>query len=520
MNDSVRLDRQHKPVKSSNTTTTIGTSTSPRSKKINKISKNPGSPDACGNNIIRPDPPRGEHKNVTDNNKDTLSRSGKMTKMHKRKNIKDRSNVDQPKQHPSNVQGEVVLTPEVPLNTTRAYNNSNDSITTAATHRMCPSTRPKAPFCNFKQHRQHTNNAKLMSAATTTTTTTTTTAGATSERDYIPAQYVETVKTMPSKRIRGTKGEYYSLFRTLGTGNFGRVFLARTSKGVIHALKRYKKKKLITMKQSTQIKSETDILTAVDHPFIVNLHKAFMDSKYIYMVLEYVPGGELFYHVRKYGRLMEREVCFYASQVVLIFEYLHRFRVVYRDLKPENILIDEKGYLKLTDFGFAKVVCEKTYTMCGTPDYLAPEILLKKGYDQSVDWWALGILIFEMYHGSSPFSVDETSVNDIYKNIIKGHVDWKNYSFTPHMNNLVRNLLKIDPNERLGCYDGGIKELKKHPWFTGIDWDVLYNKKYNPPYIPDITSPHDSNYFEHFDENTEDGESIPVDDDPFRAFAS
>jgi len=428
--------------------------------------------------------------------RDAVRNSNKIDKKEKNKSTKKsvpRSNVNNdPLDSLSRGGG---LIPDIPLETSRGHTDNDNGGSSG--HRGCQ----PPPICNFKQ-----NSTKMT--------------GTSGASQSIPTQYIATVKTMPSTRVKGTKGEYYDLFRTLGTGNFGRVFLARTSKGVIHALKRYKKKNLITMKQSTQIKSESDILTAVDHPFIVDLHKAFMDSKYIYMVLEYVSGGELFCHVRKSGSLMEREACFYASQVVLIFEYLHRYRVVYRDLKPENILIDAKGYLKLTDFGFAKVVTDKTYTMCGTPDYLAPEILLKNGYDQSVDWWALGILIFEMYHGSSPFSINESSVNNIYKNIIAGNIDWKRYSFTPHMNDLVRKLLNLDPAERLGCYLGGIKELKRHSWFTGIDWDILYNKRYSPPYIPEIISPYDSKYFEDFDEQTDEGESIPIEEDPFRAFAS
>jgi hypothetical protein len=187
---------------------------------------------------------------------------------------------------------------------------------------------------------------------------------------------------------------------TLGTGSFGRVRLAKhIPTGKICAVKMLKKSEIIRLKQVEHILAEKAILQSLDHPFIVNLHGSFQDRKYLYLIMEFVVGGEFFTHLRRAGRFNNDSSCFYAAQIVLIFQYLHSKDVVYRDLKPENLLLDHTGNIKLTDFGFAKKVDYRTWTLCGTPEYIAPEILLNKGHGKPVDWWALGILIYEMLAG-------------------------------------------------------------------------------------------------------------------------
>merc|ERR1719359_1804406 len=185
--------------------------------------------------------------------------------------------------------------------------------------------------------------------------------------------------------------------KTLGTGSFGRVrFVTYKPNGQHYALKILKKSAIIRLKQVDHMISENNILKALRHPFIVNMFGNFHDQRYLYLLLEYVVGGEFFTHLRKAGRFDNDTSRFYAAQVTSIFEYCHSKNIIYRDLKPENVLLAQDGYLKLTDFGFAKIIEYRTYTLCGTPEYIAPEVLLNKGHGKPVDWWTLGILIYEM----------------------------------------------------------------------------------------------------------------------------
>lgn len=218
----------------------------------------------------------------------------------------------------------------------------------------------------------------------------------------------------------------FEFLQTIGTGSFGRVRLGRHKKtNKIYAIKMLKKAEIIRLKQVDHIYSEYNILSMLNHPFIVELRGVTLtDPKYLYFVLEYVPGGELFTILRTQGNFPVEQAKFYSSHIVTIFEYLHGKNIVYRDLKPENVLINNNGYLKLTDFGFAKIIEGKTYTLCGTPEYLAPEIILNKGHGKPVDWWTLGILLYEMLVGIDPFNDDDPMM--IYQKIIKGKIKFPN----------------------------------------------------------------------------------------------
>ena len=294
---------------------------------------------------------------------------------------------------------------------------------------------------------------------------------------------------------------------TLGTGTFGRVRLVKvlaTQKH--HALKILKKSEIIRLKQVDHIKSEVVILKMVSHPFIVNLIGHFQDERRLYMVLEYVHGGELFSHLRREGRFSDEHGRYYAAQIVLAFAYLHGMHIVYRDLKPENLLIQTTGALKITDFGFAKQVPEKTWTLCGTPEYLAPEIIQSKGHGKPVDWWALGVLIFEMLAGYPPF-YDENPFG-IYQKILAGKIEFPR-QFDSKAKDIVKKLLTADRTKRLGCGRPGPDEVKKNNWFKKTDWNAVFNCTTPAPYIPEISSDGDTHHFEPYADSVEDL-SVPL----------
>jgi len=300
---------------------------------------------------------------------------------------------------------------------------------------------------------------------------------------------------------------------TLGTGTFGRVYLVRHKpSGKYYAMKTLKKTEVVRLKQVEHINSEKQILSSIRHPFIVNLYRSFQDEKYLFMLLEYVIGGEMFSHLRRAGRFSNEVTRFYAAEIVLALEYLHSLNIVYRDLKPENLLIDHQGHIKITDFGFSKRVEDRTWTLCGTPEYLAPEIIQSKGHGKAVDWWALGILIFEMLAGYPPFFDDNPF--GIYEKILGGRIQFPSH-FDPNAKDLIRKLLAADRTRRLGNLKGGATDIKTHKWFKGVDWDQLYQKRVIAPIIPEVEHEGDTNYFEKYDEPVDDSNDMPG--DPYKS---
>lgn len=240
----------------------------------------------------------------------------------------------------------------------------------------------------------------------------------------------------------------YEIGVTLGTGSFGRVRIAKEKKtGRYVAVKILKKAEIIKMKQVDHIMNENNILASIDHPFIIYMDGFTQDDRHLYLVIEFVRGGEMFTYLRGIGKFDAKQAQFYSAQVASMFEYLHSKNIIYRDLKPENILIDHLGYLKLTDFGFAKIVESRTYTLCGTPEYLAPEMLLNKGHGKPVDWWTFGILLYEMIAGIDPFSDEDPML--IYQKILKGKVKFPR-SFDKNAKSLVKHLLQADLAKRYG----------------------------------------------------------------------
>lgn len=293
----------------------------------------------------------------------------------------------------------------------------------------------------------------------------------------------------------------FEMLETLGTGTFGRVRLVRHKQTQQYfAIKIMKKTDIIRLKQVEHIISEKGVLSVINHPFVVNLYKTFQDEHYLYMVMEYVCGGELFSHLRKVGKFPNDVAKFYAAEIILVIEYLHSKHIVYRDLKPENILLDTKGHVKITDFGFAKRVMDRTWTLCGTPEYLAPEIIHSKGHGKAVDWWALGILIYEMLVGYPPF-FDESPFK-IYEKILAGRIEFPRF-MDPAAKDLIKKLLTQDKMKRIGNLKNGAADVKQHKWFRGVDWNDLYNKLIPSPIPVKVSSAGDSRYYEKYPETAE-----------------
>ncbi|PSC72692.1 AGC kinase [Micractinium conductrix] len=250
------------------------------------------------------------------------------------------------------------------------------------------------------------------------------------------------------------------------------------------AIKALSKAHIVKNQQISHLRSERDILRLLDHPLVVRMHGCCQDEQCVHFVMEYVAGGEFFSHLKARGRLAEDAARLYAGEVLLMFEYLHSLDIVYRDLKPENLLLDASGHLKLTDFGFAKAIGpRRTYTLCGTPDYLAPEIILNKGHGKAVDWWALGVLIFEMMAGYPPFFDDDPLAT--YKKILKGAV-----TFPSHFS--------VDLSKRYGCLVGSVHDIKTHPWFRPLDFAALKTRSLPPPIKPTVTGVDDASNFEDY----------------------
>jgi len=294
----------------------------------------------------------------------------------------------------------------------------------------------------------------------------------------------------------------YELKETLGTGTFGRVRLVKhIGENKHYALKILKKAALIKLKQVEHIKNEVKLLSMITHPMIVNMPAFVQDENKIYLLFEFVPGGELFTHLRTQNRFPEDLSKFYAASIVLAFGYMHHLNVIYRDLKPENLLLTREGYLKITDFGFAKYVEDRTWTLCGTPEYLAPEIIQSKGHGKSVDWWATGILIYEMMAGYPPFYDDNPFC--IYQKILHSKVEFPRF-FDPKCRDLIKKLLQHDTTRRIGCIRGGASKIQAHKWFSVIDWQALLNQQIAPPFLPTCGDEGDTSNFDEYPESEGD----------------
>jgi len=291
-------------------------------------------------------------------------------------------------------------------------------------------------------------------------------------------------------------------FRILGVGTFGKVWLVSHRRtGTPYALKQLSKREIIGHHQVEGVIREKNIMASLDHPFVVNLVATFQDERNLYMLIELVQGGELFsvIHTETRDGIPNGNARFYAACILESLSHLHQRSICYRDLKPENILIDQRGYCVLVDLGFAKIVVDKTYTLCGTPEYLAPEIILSKGHDKGVDYWAYGVLIYEMLVGRSPFYSYGTDQVSLFKRIVQ-----VKYTF-PHgggihelAQDLIQRLIVRRQANRLGCLSRGDMDVRDHMWFNIIYVDKLLRKQIPPPWVPRIKDPLDATHFDSY----------------------
>ena len=290
----------------------------------------------------------------------------------------------------------------------------------------------------------------------------------------------------------------FTLLKVVGKGSYGTVMLAkRKETDEVLAIKMLKKSYLKKRKQEVHTQTERFILETINHPFIVNLKYAFQNTEKLYFCLEFWPGGELFFHLQRVENFDEEVTRFYSAQMVLALEHLHKHDVIYRDLKPENVLINNDGYIKLTDFGLAKenVVSDKdAASFCGTPEYLAPEILERTGHGKPVDWWSLGSIIYEMIVGLPPF-YEKDNREKLFKQIKSGEPEYPE-DMTPEWQDLLKGLFKKDPADRLGGKLGSADEIKNHPWYSQVDWDILKEKKIIPPFKPKLDGEDDTKYID------------------------
>lgn len=303
------------------------------------------------------------------------------------------------------------------------------------------------------------------------------------------------VRDMVRDGYEKAEPSHFELLRVLGQGSFGKVFLVRKvvgkDSGTLYAMKVLRKATL-KVRDRVRTKMERNILVDVEHPFIVRLHYAFQTEGKLYLILDFLRGGDLFSRLSKELMFTEEDVKFYLAELALALDHIHKLGIIYRDLKPENILLDTEGHISLTDFGLSKQPLDdsKAYSFCGTVEYMAPEIVNRKGHTFTADWWSFGVLMFEMLTGALPFQ--GANRKETMTQILKAKLGMP-HNISPEAQALLRVLFKRNPANRLGS--GGVEEIKNHIFFATIDWNALYKKDIRPPFKPAVRDD-DTFYFD------------------------
>ena len=317
---------------------------------------------------------------------------------------------------------------------------------------------------------------------------------------------------MSEKKFHSFKINDYDIGDTIRILPLGTIKIAKNKRtNELIVLKVLKKSQIIKSKQITHISNELTIHPTLEHSSIISFLNSTHDEKYIYFAFEFLPGGDLFTLLKTENKLSVNKVQFYAGQIVFVLSYLHSKNIVYRNLKLENVFINKNGYIKVADFELAKVVQDRTYTICGTPEYLAPEIILNKGHGLSVDWWAFGVLLYEMICGIDPFSDDDTV--KIYENILKGKIKFSS-DFNDKSKSLVKHLLEPDLSKRYGNLKNGVSDIKDHLFFKTLNWDKLLKQEIEAPFIPK-TDDNNLKYYNVYPNADDNVEAYNKDNDPF-----
>ena len=323
-------------------------------------------------------------------------------------------------------------------------------------------------------------------------------------------QHAEPAKTADQKLEAGTtkalsdddptkvSKDDFTLIRVIGKGSFAKVLLVRKKDtGELFAMKVLSKPNVVKRKQVEHTRTERVVLGVIDHPFIASMHFAFQTTSKLYFVLEYCPGGEVFFHLSRQRTFPESTARIFAAELVLALHYLHTLGIAYRDLKPENILLDVDGHVKLTDFGLAKNGVAEGHrgaqSLCGTPEYLAPEVINRQGHGTAVDWWGLGMVLYEMITGLPPWYTRDKKV--LFMRLRSAELTFPAY-VSQDAQALITSLLDRDPTTRLGVDNDsgkGIDRIRAHAFFASINWDDLLAKRVPAPFNPCFnTKPGDS----------------------------
>ncbi|CAI5730668.1 unnamed protein product [Hyaloperonospora brassicae] len=309
--------------------------------------------------------------------------------------------------------------------------------------------------------------------------------------------------TLESRDVKSAVGPMdFDLLCVIGQGAFGKVIQVRhVPTDEVLAMKIVSNKYIVQHNSVSYLQAERDIMTKINHPFLISLRYAFQTKSNVYLVMPFVAGGELFHHLHKQGLLLESSAKFYAAEMVLALEHLHVKGIIHRDLKPENVLLGADGHIRLTDFGLAKEMTDEdgsTSTMCGTNEYMPPEMIRRKAYNQAVDWWALGALIYEMVTGYPPFR--HKNRKKLHQKILNEKLSLPKW-LGSETHSILKQLLERNVDKRLGSGKStmfqvkGVQAIKKHVFFKDIDWGLLEQKKVQPPILPNVVNSMDTTYF-------------------------